>query len=93
MSTFIEWSDLEIGKTYFLLGYHDLNKRFPKIETVVYAGTERDEAASRMLHMFKHPTEEDVEDWSFLDSDPSCVGDLDCLILELQDYKARYSEK
>ena len=94
MSKFVDWSELEVGRTYFVLGYHDFEKKFPKIETIVYAGTERDETGRNVLHIFKHPVDEDdIEDLSFLSSDPSCIGDLDCLLLELQEYRGRYEAK
>jgi hypothetical protein len=92
MSSFVNWSDLKVGQTYFVLGYHDFEKRLPKIETVVYVGPERD--GGQTFHVFRYPSQDDeIEDLTFLDSDPSCIGDLECLILELQGYRGRYGEK
>lgn len=94
MSSFINWADLKVGQTYFVLGYHDFEKRLPKIETVVYSGPEHDASGKQLFHVFKYPSEgEDKEDLSFLDSDPSCIGDLDCLMLELQAFRERYVRK
>jgi hypothetical protein len=94
MNAALDWPSLEIGKTYFLLGYHDSKRLYPFIETLVYIGVDDQDNAVRKLHIFEYAEPhlakaEESDTLQFSDADPSCVGNLDGLIQELKSLQLR----
>ena len=90
MSWILPWAELDVGELYFLLGYHDPDRFVPYIESLIYLGSEVDPTEGT-IHRFAYANEQslrgeyaDDEIVTFLDSDPSCIGDLSGLVKELQ---------
>jgi hypothetical protein len=99
MSWFLDWSELRVGGMYFLLAYHDQQRLFPYIETLIYLGAEAPDQNGDKHHAFAYANSETIVDGNrqadeeemlrFVDTDPSCIGDLDGLIKELQQCRMR----
>ncbi len=103
MNTKIAWAEMEVGGTYFLLGYYDPSRNLPYIETLKYRGFDSNAATDQKEHTFEYavswveragvgsPSEENTI--TFLDSDPSCLGDLDGLIRELERHRRELGDR